>query len=149
MGEIGKMTLLTFLTLAVVSDFAQMRIGNRLIVSGLFWGLVLRIMGDGSAGAVIFLLHIAIPVVLLYGLFQIRALGAGDIKLLSMAGAYLSVRQLLYMMGMSFLCAAILGGCKLLYREAHQSRAGHRTLLHFSLPILIAYLLVVWGWQIE
>ena len=38
------LTLLTFLVMAVVTDFKEMRISNRLIVSGLFWGLALRVM---------------------------------------------------------------------------------------------------------
>ena len=46
-----NLTLLTHLTLAVVMDFGNGRISNRLIVSGLIWGLAFRLLGEGSAGA--------------------------------------------------------------------------------------------------
>ena len=76
-----NLTLLTHLTLAVVMDFGNGRISNRLIVSGLIWGLAFRLLGEGSAGAVHFLMNISIPVILLFLLFSLCILGAGDIKL--------------------------------------------------------------------
>ena len=89
------LTLLTVLAFAVAADFREMRISNRLIASGLMMGLALRILGEGGAGIVHFLVNISIPVILLFLLFQLRVIGAGDIKLFSVAGGFLSMRQLL------------------------------------------------------
>lgn len=51
------LTLLTVLVFAVAADFREMRISNRLIASGLMMGLTLRILGEGGAGIVHFLVN--------------------------------------------------------------------------------------------
>ena len=68
------LTLLTVLVFAVAADFREMRISNRLIASGLMMGLALRILGEGGAGIVHFLVNISIPVILLFLLFQLRVI---------------------------------------------------------------------------
>ena len=145
-----NLTLLTHLTLAVVMDFGNGRISNRLIVSGLIWGLAFRLLGEGSAGAVHFLMNISIPVILLFLLFSLCILGAGDIKLFSVAGGFLSMRQLLYVILAAFVTAAVIGLGKLLYQKRMAGIFGNqRTLIHFSAMILIGYFIVVWGCAIE
>jgi prepilin peptidase CpaA len=136
-----------FLVAAVISDFRSMRISNRLIALGLIWGLVLHSVGIGGTSIIKILFNISLPVILLYLFFCLRAIGAGDIKLLSMAGAYLSTRQLLYVIAVTFICAAGIGGGKLFYEKVLHRGAG-RTIIHFSCPMLIAYVIVVWGWKI-
>lgn len=131
---------------AVVTDLRERRISNRLIALGLFIGLILHILGEGSIGVVHFLVNISIPVILLFLLFQLRALGAGDIKLFSVVGGFTEIRQLLFVMLISFLSAALIGCGKLLYQKGFTGkRNGNRTLIHFSLAILIGYVVVVWG----
>lgn len=105
------MTLALFahLMAAVVMDFREMRISNRLIASGLYWGLAFRIMGEGCAGIVHFLVNISIPVIFLFLFFQLRALGAGDIKLFSVVGAFVTIRQLEYVIVSAFLAACVIG----------------------------------------
>ena len=148
------LTLLTVLVFAVAADFREMRISNRLIASGLMMGLALRILGEGGAGIVHFLVNISIPVILLFLLFQLRVIGAGDIKLFSVAGGFLSMRQLLYcllyVILAAFLTAAVIGLGKLLYQKRMAGIFGNqRTLIHFSAMILIGYFIVVWGCAIE
>ena len=141
------LTLLTVLVFAVAADFREMRISNRLIASGLMMGLALRILGEGGAGIVHFLVNISIPVILLFLLFQLRVIGAGDIKLFSVAGGFLSMRQLLYVILAAFVAAAVIG---LLYQKRMAGIFGNqRTLIHFSAMILIGYFIVVWGCAIE
>ncbi len=137
-----NLTLLTFLSFAVVTDVASTRIRNRLIVCGLSCGLVLRILGQGSTGILIFFINISIPVILLYLLFQLRALGAGDIKLFSVVGAYVSTKELLAVMLISFLVGALIGVGKMIYiRFILQKTGGKFTKIHFSIAIIIAYCL--------
>ncbi len=140
------MTLLVILSLAVVTDFRERRISNRLIALGLCIGLILCILGEGSIGIVHFLVNISIPVILLFLLFQLRALGAGDIKLFSVVGGFLELRQLLAVMIASFVAASVIGLGKLLYHKlSAKKKDGNRTLIHFSLAILIGYIIAVWG----
>lgn len=131
---------------AVVTDFRERRISNRLMALGLVIGLILRILGEGGIGIVHFLVNISIPVILLFLLFQLRALGAGDIKLFSVVGGFLELRQLFAVMIVAFIAASVIGLGKLLYhRLSAKKKDGNRTLIHFSLAILIGYVVVVWG----
>lgn len=57
----------------------------------------------GYVGILYFILNITIPVVLLFLLFQMHALGAGDIKLFSLVGSFLTTKQLFLVMFDSFL----------------------------------------------
>ena len=140
------LTLLSFLTIAVVMDFGNEKISNRLIVSGLIWGLAFRLLGEGSAGIVHFLVNISIPVIFLFLLFQMRALGAGDIKLFSVAGGFLTIQQLVYLIPTAFVVAAVIGVGKLIYLKRPPCIwSGKGTIIHFSIAILIGYFIVVWG----
>lgn len=140
------MTLLMIVVLAVVTDFREGRISNRLIALGLFTGLIFHILGEGSIGIVHFLVNISIPVILLFLLFQLRALGAGDIKLFSVVGGFLELRQLFMVMLAAFFVASVIGSGKLLCKKRSAGKTnGNRTLIHFSLAILIGYVVVVWG----
>ena len=124
--------------MAVVMDTKSGTISNRLIISGLIWGLAFRLMEEGSAGAVHFLVNISIPVILLFLLFQLRVLGAGDIKLFSVAGGFLTTTQLFYLIPTAFAAAAVIGGVKLVYIALTVGYAyGTRTLMHFSTAIFI------------
>lgn len=136
--------------MAVVMDFGNEKISNRLIVSGLFWGLAFRLLGEGSAALVHFLVNISIPVILLFLLFQMRAVGAGDIKLFSVAGGFLTTEQLLYVMFAAFAAGAVIGLIKLVYRVRTTGyQIGTITVIHFSTAILIGYFVIVWGCGIE
>ena len=95
------LTLLTVLVFAVAADFREMRISNRLIASGLMMGLALRILGEGGAGIVHFLVNISIPVILLFLLFQLRVIGAGELLYQKrMAGIFGNQRTLIHFSAM-------------------------------------------------
>jgi len=147
-GELNvvNLMLLGFLTCAVYTDMTQTRISNRLIVLGLMIGFVFRLWSEGLIGVFFFTVNIFIPVILLFLLFQMRALGAGDIKLFSMLGAFISTEQLLKLMVLAFCVGALLGICTIIYQFIFRKyELGKLTQVHFSPAILIAYLLVVGG----
>ena len=108
-------------------------------------GLAYRIFGEGGAGILTFLIQISIPVILFYLLFQMRALGAGDIKLFSMIGAFISTQELVWVVAASFIIGAVLGLLKLLHKYFLQKNYdGKLTKIHFSPAIIIAYLINIW-----
>ena len=120
-----------------------MKISNRLIVCGLIWGLVLKIWGNGYVGILYFIPNITIPVVLLFLLFQMHDLGAGDIKLFSLVGGFLTTKQLFLVMFDSFLFAAVLGMGKVVQLYLSQGGKKERfTKIHFSIEILLAVVYV-------
>ena len=142
--------LVGLLSYAVYIDIRQTRISNRLIVSGLIMGFIFRLYSEGLMGVLFYVINILIPVIFLHLLFQMRALGAGDIKLFSMLGAFISIEQLLELMVLAFFAGALLGICKIMYQFVGlKYELGKLTRIHFSPAILIAYILVVGGglWQ--
>ena len=143
--NVGNLMLLGLLIGAVYTDMIQTKISNRLIVLGLALGFFFRFMMEGNKGVLFFVVNISIPVILLYLLFQMRALGAGDIKLFSMIGAFISTEQLLKVMGLAFCVGALLGIAKIIYRFIFlKTDMGTLTKIHFSPAILIAYLMIIW-----
>ena len=142
-----RLTLLSFLSMAVVTDIQCMKISNRLITCGLLYGLLIQIMGNGYRGVLYFVLNITIPVILLYLLFRMRALGAGDIKLFSVTGSFIATEQLMRVIIYSFVIAAVLGVGKVLYLHLGHERIRKEkyTKIHFSIAILLAVILTEGG----
>lgn len=105
-GVASNLILYGIIIIAVVQDLYSMRISNRLIGIGLALGLGFRITLEGSIAIVYFLVNIVTPVITLYLLFLIGAIGAGDIKLFSVIGSFVNFKQLILCMGASFLFGA-------------------------------------------
>lgn len=159
-------TLLLLLT-AAVTDIRSCRISNRLICLGLMSGLIFQIWESGMGGSIIFVLQVFFPVVVLYLLFLMRALGAGDIKLFSVVGGIWNLKVICYCMVFSFLAGAVVSLGKLLFyknlgtrlryfcRYVRLSLAAKRidtydrgtsekeTIIHFSVAILIGFLITM------
>lgn len=157
------MLSLTLLSLAAATDIQCYYISNRLIISGLLFGCFFQVSEWGMKGIGVFLINVSIPVILFYLLFLIRALGAGDIKLFSMIGGIWGLQVLCATIAGSFLIAAFLSFCKILYYRNLISRlrvfkgyicqvlvsgrlltypqefSGNRHIIHFSVAILIGY----------
>ena len=105
------------LLIAVSTDIRTGRISNRLICLGLGTGFIFQIWESGGRGLLLFLIQIIFPVIILFLLFLMRALGAGDIKLFSMIGSIWSLKVLFYCMIFSFLAVALFSLLKLLYHK--------------------------------
>lgn len=103
--------------IAVATDITSGRISNRLICLGLGTGFFFQIWESGMEGILWFILQIIIPVIVLFLLFLMQALGAGDIKLFSMIGAIWNLKVLCYCMIFSFLTGAVFSLAKLIYQK--------------------------------
>ena len=146
MRVIWNLTLWTFLSLAVVEDVRHMKISNRLIACGLLSGFVIRAVTDGARGVMSSCLNSLIQVILLILFFQMRVLGAGDIKLFSVTGSFLTTEQLMHVILYSFLIAAVLGTGKLVRRYCASEKTQEKyTKMHFSIAILLAVVCVNGG----
>ena len=99
--------LFYFLIFAAVQDIQSGKVSNRLIAIGLMTGLIFQVIEHKVCGIYFFLWNISVPVILLYLLFQMRVLGAGDIKLFSMTGSILTIGKLFQCMAYSFLAAGV------------------------------------------
>lgn len=154
----SNLALDILLTVAVIQDFRQTKVSNRLILVGLFIAIVFRIFGDGIQAVVWALPNIIFPVIILYLFYLMRILGAGDIKLFSVVGGFLKFNELVSCMMCAFIVGAIISLIKMLYERTLSYRLflGERylrsilmgdfgpysfkskdSIMHFSLAILL------------
>jgi prepilin peptidase CpaA len=89
-------------------DFRTRRIPNWLTVPAFFVGLALRTFISGRSGAQASLEGAGLALVLLLPLVLMRALGAGDWKLMGSIGAFLGPVMLLFVLLGSFLVSGLM-----------------------------------------
>ena len=97
--------LLMILIAAVYTDYRQNRIPNWIIVFGLISGCFISYMYGGIGMLLEGLLGMVLPIVLLYPVFVIGGMGAGDLKLFAVVGSYLGIKGIT----ISFVSAFIVG----------------------------------------
>ncbi len=100
--------LLTILLLAVLVDLRTRRIPNLLIVSGFGLGLVCAVAQHGLTGLPHALGGATVAIVLLLPMFAMRAIGAGDVKLLAVVGSFAGPVAFLLVLLYTFLAGGIL-----------------------------------------
>lgn len=89
MNKIDCVAMTILLAGSSVSDLYYYRIPNNLIMAGWLTGLVLRLCNAGISGLGDGIFCITASIILLFPLYIVRGLGAGDIKLLSVvSGIY-------------------------------------------------------------
>ncbi len=165
--------LFVVLAVAVVMDLLFDKIYNEWIFIAIAAGLSYAAWQNGGYGVLSAAISMSVPVMLLYPLFRIGTLGAGDVKLLAAAGCFLTVRETVICLGMSLFCGAVLSLIKMLaernfiqrmkyllayiydvfrsgewkfYRQDAEDRKKRREgEIHFSLPVLIGMVIYKGG----
>lgn len=92
-GGFFIVALLILLIWAVVTDLSKTRVPNCIIITGLILGLFYRVLYLGHRNYIVILAGIVIPVLIFFPLFLMRAMGAGDIKLFAVTGAFFSIED--------------------------------------------------------
>lgn len=160
------MFLIVFLFFSVVMDLRTDHIRNEWILVGLAAGILsmLRDFSWEAAGNCVF--GMLIPLILLWIPFRMHGIGAGDIKLFMVIGAFFGVADILSCIFFSFLLAAgvslfrlfrlkqirtSLGDCFRYFQQIillkqivpypGRTNSGHR--IHFSPGILLGMLAVL------
>lgn len=100
--------LFFILAVAAITDLLFDKIYNEWILIAIATGLSYAVWQDGSDGLIRALMSMTVPILLLYPLFMIGGLGAGDIKLLAAAGCFLTVKETVLCLSISFFLGAIL-----------------------------------------
>ena len=167
MGDAQIAIFLSLLFLAVLWDVRTHRIPNGLIVTGLLFSFLREGMEAGVSGLLYAGAGMLVPCILLAPLYHFRMIGAGDIKPLSMAGAFALVLSILTILVLSFLLGGVYAAVLVLIRgNVHsrffylktyltdyvktgrrQSYIGHSTpdgLFCFSIPVFLAVCLTLW-----
>ena len=155
-----------FAVLGTAYDLWKGKIPNVLMMTGCLCGTVSFALTDRIAGLMQSAAGLLLPVVLLWPCFRLRILGAGDIKMLAMAGSFLGPAGIWRCMSMSFLAGGILAAALILSRKnlkrrfavlwdyllnglrsgewtVYTGREDGSSLMHFSLPVLCGILWVI------
>src|ERR1022692_2505107 len=90
-------------------DLQTRRIPNWLTVSGLFFGIVIHSILAGWRGTLVSLEGSGLALAILLPLVLMRALGAGDWKLMGAAGAFLGPLMLIFVLLASIFIAGLMG----------------------------------------
>lgn len=106
--------LFIILAAAAVMDVCFDKIYNEWICLALMAGLSHALWKGGTSGLVWALVSMTVPVFLLYPLFMIGCLGAGDIKLMASVGCFLTVKDTVICMGISFFIGAVFSLLKMM-----------------------------------
>ncbi len=151
-------------------DFKYDRVFNGWILFGMLLGLGFRIRENGWNAVLEAVFPMMLSFVLLFPVYQIGGMGAGDVKLFIMIGSFVTTERLLYLMLYSFVIGALLSVGKIFlernFRERMQAflfyltdlfRSGQWKVygegllqdseqyksnkIHFALPVLIAAML--------
>ena len=88
--------LCAILAVAVYGDVRSHRISNTLSLLGLITGLALQLLGSGLHGLTSGLLGAGVGLACFAPFYLLRAMGAGDVKLLAAVGAFLGPQGALY-----------------------------------------------------
>ena len=100
--------LVFLLLLAMSQDRKTYRIPNPVILGFVVLGFGISLYESGLQGVARALQAAVLPVLLLFPLFVLRMLGAGDIKLFSAIGALMGVGFVFGVMLAAFLCGGVL-----------------------------------------
>lgn len=117
--------LLILVLLAVYHDIKSYKIKNYIIVIGIITGLAFNIRDLEFTAIYTFLLATILPIIILFPLFLIKVLGAGDIKFFSVIGSYMGVSAVVEIIIISFLIGAIISIIYLICTKSFLKRLNH------------------------
>lgn len=114
----SDLILPAILIAAMYSDIKTHRISNRLILLGIIMCL-LQAVGSGQSFKVLQVIKdLSIPVIVLYLLFLIRVIGAGDVKLLSLISGFMGIWFFFKVVLISFVIGAVWSLILLIQKKA-------------------------------
>lgn len=121
---------------AMIWDLRTYRIPNRLLL--VFLLLIPPFFVICHGHYVNLLGGLLVPFVLLFPVYKIRGIGAGDVKEMCIIGCFLGLDYVLYFLGITLLFGGIIGGLKIikLYKDGNYDvRRGTR--FHFAVAIFL------------
>ena len=120
--------LAALLLVAVITDIRTRRISNRLILAGMSIALLLSStfsvgpdpfkQNGGSVEVLQAIAGIAVGFAALFPLYALRAMGAGDVKLMMMVGAFLGPLQTLGVVVLTFAAGGVLALAMALWQRS-------------------------------
>ena len=113
--------LIVLLFLASLLDFYKGKIPNILVLFGCLYGMVRLLYNQEMLK---FIPGILFPFIIMFPLYKIGVLGAGDIKLFSMIGFYFPFMELIYCIVIAFVLGAVISAiCMFCYHNFFERMA--------------------------
>src|SRR5260370_28316962 len=109
------------LTAAVYTDLRSPRIPNNLIVLGLILAIIFQLVANGAHGLLFGFLAALLGLGCFMPFYALRAMGAGDVKLMAVVGLFTSPRGILYAVVLSLLAGGLCALGYLIWRAAPAS----------------------------
>lgn len=106
--------LIFLLLLALIQDIKSYKISNFIIFTGYLLSLLFFHQDNEWTSIYKWICNIIIPIVILFPLFIIKVLGAGDIKLFSVIGGFFGITFTVNLMAISFVVGGVLSLIKLI-----------------------------------
>jgi prepilin peptidase CpaA len=163
MPPLNAVVLAAVLARATYSDLRFHRISNQLSVLGLVAGLGLQGLGGGLQGLISGALGALVGFACFAPFYALRAMGAGDVKLLAVVGAFLGPQGCFYAALASLLAGGLGAISYVLWSGARafitfvregfgaasaaafsSARIARRDRLPFALPIAVGGIVVSW-----
>lgn len=125
-----------------MQDLQTGKISNQLILMSHIAGLFYQLYVNGLQGIFAGVCGSIFSIILLFPIFTIHGLGAGDIKLIAVVSCFLSIVQ--YRTILIFIVVSIFAGAlqSILQRLIHHK---FQRTIHFSIPILVSAILHMGG----
>ena len=114
--------LFIMLSVICLTDHYRTRIPNSMMALLFLYGLGYRYWDAGGNGIAGYLINCVFVFLLLYPLFKIGTVGAGDVKLFSVTAGYLSRQELPCFLIISLLIAAIISIVKICRERCGRER---------------------------
>ena len=166
--NIQIVSLLLLTEAAVLCDLSNGRIPNELVLGGLGMGLIYQAVLSGLMGVVLCFGGILLPVLLFGPLYYFRMIGAGDIKLMGVVGAFVGPAACFSCILWSLIAGGIISLMLVLYHhnfilrifsfteyvgeymrtgvwKAYLDRVDERGRFCFSIPVLVSVLCYIGG----
>jgi prepilin peptidase CpaA len=108
MYVLGIVGLIAMLAAGAWYDAKANRIPNRLVASGMLFGLGVRLYAEGLPGMLDSAEGVILGLLLLLPFYHFRTLGAGDVKLMAAVGAYLGPQEVMGAVLATFLAGGVI-----------------------------------------
>lgn len=116
---------LVLVALAIREDLIRNRIPNALTAAGAVTGLALAYLADGKMGFAQGLGGILVGLAVLLPFYLLRGMGAGDVKLMAAAGAFVGVEGVLWAAALALLAGGVFAVAIVVSRVIAPHRGWH------------------------
>ena len=133
-----KKPIILFLVISIVAAVGDIKTGkitNQLVLGGYVLVIIVQCLQTGIQSLGVSFLGSLFVIIILFPLFLNRTFGAGDLKLMSIAGFLFSIpayQKILIFIGISILSGAILALLIMCVQRRFVPK------IHFSIPIVIS-----------